>query len=108
MNTMTPAQATGTISHGAAANEWRYSFTGALLTLLQYVRPMHEELQFISKQDVEAKPAGALSNVVRMLTESHEEREARAEAAYLAEATDLYDLEYRSRECDRQRRSNGR
>lgn len=110
MNTMITAQTNGNLTHGDAANAPRFSFTATLLSLMKYVRPMEEgsELTFLAQADVvEQKQPGAVANVLRMLTESYDEREARAEQAYLAEATDMYDLEFRSRECDRQRRSNG-
>ena len=110
MNTMITAQTNGNLTHGDAANAPRFSFTATLLSLMKYVRPMEgSEMQFVAQDDVvDHKSEGKIANVVRMLTESADEREARAEQAYLAEATDLYDLEFRSRECDRQRRSNAR
>lgn len=44
-------------------------------------------------------------NVFKRLAESSERRESKRQEAYLAEATDVYNLEYRMRELDRQNRS---
>ncbi len=41
-----------------------------------------------------------LSRLFLFLTKSHDEIEKEREEAYLAEATDLYDLEYRLRRID--------
>jgi len=54
---------------------------------------------------VELKP-GMLVTVWSRLTEDSASRAARAEEAYLSEATDRYDLEYRIRSFDRQRMLN--
>jgi hypothetical protein len=43
-------------------------------------------------------------DVLRYLAESPERREREREDAYLAESTDIYDLEYRMRELDRRNR----
>ena len=58
-----------------------------------------------SATSVELKP-GMLVTVWSRLTEDSASRSARAEEAYLAEATDRYDLEYRIRAFDRQRTLN--
>ena len=43
-----------------------------------------------------------LSRLFLFLTKSADERKKEREDAYLAEATDLYDLEYRIRKLDRE------
>jgi hypothetical protein len=45
------------------------------------------------------------SEFFKLLTESSECREWRRREAYLAESTDIYDLEYRMRELDRKDQS---
>lgn len=47
------------------------------------------------------KAPGVVARTVAMLTESSEARAQRLQEAYLAEATDIYELEFRSREWDR-------
>ena len=58
-------------------------------------------------QSAAARFAAGLSFLAARLTESEESRRQRRDEAYLAQATDLYDLEYRSRECDRRNRGYG-
>jgi Protein of unknown function (DUF3563) len=46
----------------------------------------------------------AIFDLLRRLAESPERREREREDAYLAESTDIYDLEYRMRELDHRNR----
>jgi len=43
-----------------------------------------------------------LSGILHALAQSHEDRQRARQEAYLAEATSIYDLEWRMRELDRQ------
>lgn len=49
---------------------------------------------------------GSVANVYASISESSESRTARQQQEYLAEATDLYELEYRIKSLDRTTRSN--
>jgi len=48
----------------------------------------------------------AIFDLFRRLAESTERRERDRQEAYLAESTDIYDLEYRMQELDRRNRSS--
>jgi len=110
MNLAFPAQAnTAALNQTAAGNNANGLAAGLMAFIGKFVRPMDgAELNFISADDVVAKdstpaPRGLFSR----LLESADNRQRRADESYLAEASDLYDLEYRSREIDRRaRRSN--
>lgn len=98
MNAMLPAPATNV----SAGTSIRSLLVAALHAIMQQPRAKEAEL-------ASATIATAPSNINRafsFLTGNSEARELRLQQAYLAEATDLYDLEYRSREWDRKARSN--
>lgn len=97
----TPA---GTI--GAAV---RSALASVLTAILKHSRSIDgTQLAFVSADQVAAQtaPAGTLKMAYCRMSESMEQRNSRLQAADLAEATDLYDLEFRSRQWDRKNRVN--
>jgi hypothetical protein len=54
-------------------------------------------------QDLVTALRTAASQLMTYISQSTEERERKHQEAYLAQATDRYDLEYRIRELDRTR-----
>jgi hypothetical protein len=110
MNLAFPAQAnTAALNQTAAGNNASGLMAGLLAFFSKYVRPMQDgaELNFISADDVVAQDAAQAPGLFARLTESADSRRRRLDTAYLSEATDLYDLEYRSREIDRRNHRNG-
>lgn len=97
MNAMLPAQATN-VSAGTSIR----SLLAAALSAV--MKPGARQAAQVAAQPAVA--TGKLDRAFSLLTESSEAREMRLQQAYLAEATDIYDLEYRSRAWDRQTRSN--
>ena len=112
MNLAFPAQANNAALNQTAAGQNASGFMAGLLAFFaKHSRPMQDgaELNFISADDVVAHDGSVAKapGLFARLTESAESRRSRLDTAYLSEATDLYDLEYRSREIDRRNQRNG-
>lgn len=98
MNVTIPAS-----TNHATGTTVRSILASALNAILTHSRSLDgKEMQFESAS-VQAAP-GKIERAIAFLTETSEARELRLQQAYLSEATDLYDLEYRSREWDRKAR----
>lgn len=100
MNVTIPASTSAT-----AGNSVRSLLASALNAILTHSRSLDgKEMQFESTSTTAAPAPGKIERAIAFLTETSEARELRLQQAYLSEATDLYDLEYRSREWDRKAR----
>lgn len=110
MNTALPvnnaklAPATGTIGNAA-----RSMLASVLTAFLKHSRSMDGNEQAFVATDAAAKDnkaaQGTLKSIIARLSENEAAREQRLFEAEMSQATDLYDLEFRSREWDRKARS---
>lgn len=100
--------ATNAANNAAAGNNAGGVINGLLAFIAKQIRPLDNAVpSFIEAGEMVADTPAAPRGFFARLAESEEARRRRLDDAYLAEATDLYDLEYRSRECDRRNRSRG-
>jgi hypothetical protein len=106
MNLAFPAQAnTAALNQTAAGHNANGLMAGLLAFFAKSASPAEAN---VAAANVVAKDSNAApSGLIARLFESADSRQRRADEAYLAEAVDLYELEFRSREIDRRaRRSN--
>lgn len=110
MSTALPVQNSTNLASapaGAIGTAVRSALAGVLTAFLKHSRSMDgSQVVFVAKDETaEMEEKSGLKMVFSRLSESHEQRETRLQMADMAEATDLYDLEFRSRQWDRKTRS---
>lgn len=100
--------ATNAANNAAAGNNGGGVISGILAFVAKQIRPLDNAVpSFIEAGEMVVEAAPAPRGFFARLAESEEARRRRLDDAYLAEATNLYDLEARSRECDRRNRNLG-
>lgn len=110
MSTALPVQNSTNLASapaGVFGTAVRSAMVGVLTAILKHSRSMDgSQMVFVAAQETaEQQEKSGLKMVFSRLSESQEQRQQRLQEADLAEASDLYDLEFRSRQWDRKTRS---
>lgn len=113
MNTALPVRNAANLTTNQASpfgTAVRAMLASVLTAILKHSRPLDDSkaLTFVAADEtaVQERAEGGIKMVFSRMSESSEQRALRLQMADLAEATDLYDLEFRSRAWDRKTRSN--